>query len=1056
MTLLRRARPAARATAVACVTAVGLLAAIDVDAAAPTTAPQVLLAITNSESMDGTTAGAIMTGSGGLGSTFAGLGSSSSPVSYTVDPGFTPPVSPAVAGIAPYTAACSSNLCDNSQSRLNMTKAAIAQVLSSYGNSLNFGVYTYAKDDSGSAPSPSLYSTWVYYMSPSSGFTFTNTASSTTVNNPCYNYSASSTSVSSACGSIAGIYGGTVVTSSKYMNIAASSDDAQINDVLYAGAIKPVFLTYGGASPANPYTYYGLSTYETNIGGYLESYPSTAPNLGYTWRTSPTNAGYVPFSPQVLYSQRGFGYGGAQSAVNGYVQVKMTPAGVATDFAAALSAETNSASTKEIKSFAGQSAIYGLLTGAKKYLDTLTKATCQTQYVVMLTDGLPTLDHRGYAWPPLGTTTANAYNLSATYAADGSFTSSNADSVTDAINAIKALSAAGIKVYVIGLGAGVDSTVNPAAAKLLTAMAIAGGTTDFFPAGSSTALNDAFMTIVDKIYSENSISAPVAPISVASGGAYEYQLTSIPSPTAGHVKAYTVSAAGAMSSTAAWDAPTLMTATNRAAALMAAKTDNTFGALAALDAGVWNLTATTCVPTTATIIAYTIDPNYIGTCTYLGARQSNWFLGGFSTQNTGRYVGPPASSLLSQKYSTYTAYARANASRTPMLMFTNDDGFLYSLTASTGVLRWGWTSRNLLAKMQTYSTFPGSNSTDGNFSVVDAMNGGVWGSYVVGSLQGGAEHFVFKLDATGKPVTMVYDAVVSGGTVAGDTAAATGNAPLRQPPVIAYIGNSAFMVYVITVGTTSTLYETNIANGATTSAALSFQVSSALYLNPGTNQLWLGGANGSLWATTLTSGTASTDLATILRTGTMVNPATGATVANPLYIGYVEVSGAQHFYAASGSEIEMFNITTTGWTPEWAATTTAGYKYVPSTTSWSTLTGAATLTAGSVVSDFPLVIGNAMLLPVYVAGSGCTVGTGYYDFFGLDSAKFPTDPVIMQDGTAITANIKIGDGPAFTPSVTLISGGVELNKGSQGCTSNCGGLGVTTTQPVTTYNWRQH
>jgi len=1058
----RQAHAAARAV----VAAASVLAAFGVQATgAPSTAPQVLLAITNSESMDGTTAGAIMTGSGGLASGYSSLGTSSSPVNYTIPSGFTPPVNAGSNGSAPYTATCTTNSsykCDNSQSRLNMTKAAIKGVLSSYGSSLNFGLYTYASS-SGSAPSPSLYTTWVYYMSPSSsGFTYTNTASSTTVANPCYNYGSASSNVNSACSSIASASGtgvsASTLSGSQYINIGATSDNPQINDVLYAGSSLPAaLLTYGTVSPANPYTYYSLNTYETNIGGYSMKYSTTAPNIG-AWSTTPTNAGYVPYSPQVLYSERGFGYGGSQSSTTGYAAVAMSTDPTSSLFTNALNPETNNASTTEIKSFAGQSGIYALMNGAKTYLGGISHATCQPQYVVLLTDGLPTLDHNGYAWPPLGTTTANAYSLTASYNTDGSFNTSNSQAVTDAISAIKALNTAGIKVYVIGLGAGVDPTVNASAASLLTAMAIAGGTTNYFAATDSTSLNNAFLSIIDQIYSENSVSAPVAPISVSNGTSFEYELTSIPTPVAGHVKAYAATSAGVIATTASWDAGSLMTASGRTSAMMGPKTDGTFATLSNLDSAVWNLTATTCVPNTATIISYTIDPSYSGgACSYIGTRQSGWFLGNFSTQNTGRYVGPPASSMLTQKYSTYQAFARANANRTPMLMFTNDDGFLYSLTASTGVLRWAVSTRNLLAKMQSYSTFQGSNATDGSFTVTDALDeNSAWATYVVGSLQGGAEHFVMKLDAsTGAPNKMVYDAVVSNGAVAGDTAVATGNGPLRQPTVVAYVGNSAYMVYVITVGSTSTLYETNIATGATTSASLGLQVSSALSLDTTNNRLWYGASAGSLWQLTLT-GAASTDVGTATRTGTLVNPATGSTVTNPLYVGYAEVSGLPHFYALSSNEIEMFFVNSTGWVPEWAATTSAGYKYSTSNSTWSTITGAATLTASSVVSDFPIAIGTALLVPTYVPGSGCSAGTGWYDFFGIDTDKFPTDPVITQNGSAVTANYAVGSGPAFTPSVTFTSTGIELNNGSQGCTSNCGNPSIGNTYPTTPFSWRQH
>src|SRR5579862_1331627 len=67
--------------------------------------PQIVLALANSESMDGNLSGAIMTGSGSLGGAVgAGLAGSSSPANYTIPASFTPPVDPGPGGgVAPYT-----------------------------------------------------------------------------------------------------------------------------------------------------------------------------------------------------------------------------------------------------------------------------------------------------------------------------------------------------------------------------------------------------------------------------------------------------------------------------------------------------------------------------------------------------------------------------------------------------------------------------------------------------------------------------------------------------------------------------------------------------------------------------------------------------------------------------------------------------------------------------------------------------------------------------------------------------------------------------------------
>src|ERR1700745_76968 len=84
--------------------------------------PQVVLAIGNSESMDGNLSGAIMTGSGSLPAAMSLLNNSSSPLNYTIPAGFTPPINPGNGVVAPYTSLSGGHRVDNSPSRLDADK----------------------------------------------------------------------------------------------------------------------------------------------------------------------------------------------------------------------------------------------------------------------------------------------------------------------------------------------------------------------------------------------------------------------------------------------------------------------------------------------------------------------------------------------------------------------------------------------------------------------------------------------------------------------------------------------------------------------------------------------------------------------------------------------------------------------------------------------------------------------------------------------------------------------------------------------------------------------
>src|SRR5215471_2335428 len=478
--------------------------------------PQIVIAVGNSQSMDGNLSGAIMTGSGSLDPTLALLQNSSSPLNFSIPSGFTPPLDPGAGGVAPYTVAANGLLVDNSPSRLNVAKQGIAAVLNAFLPNADFALLDYVLNGT------RVHTTWLYDMSPTTGpFVFSSTITPPPdrwVVNPCYQYDTlgNGTVLWNDCHAIdISNKGVGNMAASQFMQISASSDDPLINDVLYAGGgIDAVCLDYGGPNPASPYSAFTLAQYNASPANISESYTTVINVCPPT--TFPTNAGYVPFTPQTMYIERGFGYNGGQSATTANTLVPMksaganpTPASVNAAIAAFtpyLAPETNAPGTAEIKAAGGQSALPGLLRGASLYYKNAnppsTNGCAAQRYVILLTDGLPTLDLNGGSWPPPGTVSAQQWGMTVAFNADGSLdTSSNTNdqAVLDTVSQLSQLKAAGIKTYVIGLGAGVDPTVNPVAAQVLTAFAIAGGTGSYFAATNPTALTNDMQTIVAKI-----------------------------------------------------------------------------------------------------------------------------------------------------------------------------------------------------------------------------------------------------------------------------------------------------------------------------------------------------------------------------------------------------------------------------------------------------------------------------------------------------------------------------------------------------------------------------
>ena len=1093
-----------RTTASACASALFLATMVlhvpVADAAAVSARPQIVFALGNSQSMDGTLSGAIMTGSGMLDSdtSLKSLSASSSPVNYAVPAGFVPPKQAAVAGQAPYTVKVGGTWYDNGASRLNVAKAGIADTLNKYLPTMDFSLVTYQTSGS------SLYTTWAYHMSPVGGFKFTNTQVPPLryVANPCYTGTSTSAglsaTVASNCTAFASLYNAAAapggIYANRYIQVSSSADDASVNDVLYASNLSALWVSYGTVKTGNgitvtppntntPYTAYGLGNY--NNGGVLVSYSNSLPS-GISG-TSPTNAGYVPFSSQVMYVQRGFGYGGSQSATTGTTAVAMTglsanptTAQITTaynQFKPLLEPETNVLATGEIKAIAGQAATAGLMVGAGNALAGL-PATCAGQYVILLTDGLPTMSLDSKAWPPLGSESGSGYGVYATFAGmpanasyglrDGSSSTlpagsfvpggSNNQALIDTIAKITDLHTRGIKTYVVGLGAGVDATQNPAANATLNAMAIAGGTAQQYPASDIPSFQAALAAIAQQIYTSVQVSAPVAPGSVSSGSkVYIATSKNQSGGIGGHIDAYTSDASGQATGSSLWDAgsPSLMSAAVRRDNLWSTQSTPASapagsGALAKLadmgtatsadyDAAAFAWTASTCVPTLRHLLAYTFNPTYgtlgdtgsggmsfptaIGGCSYLAGREPNWMMGSMSPNNDVHYLGAPGSaSLLSLP--GYTAFAANNKGRAGVVLATSNDGILYGLDASTGDMDWGWMPRPFVSQLSQYTTLISKQLFDGGFRVVDAVDTPLatatasnWASYVVGTAQGGAYHYALKLssNASGSATTPPRPAEQAWGiSIPG------GSSPQMQEPLVVNIGTQQYALFVVntTSGTTTTssLYEVNVATGkpmpsATLSASLPFVANSAMSFDAMTGTLWLGDAAGGVWSLNI-SGMPTLDTATALKLGT-------TSPAQPVnYVGYGESGGLPYIWAATSDKITMFAQTGGTSSAAWASKGGAspqGYRNGSAVAS----TVVRPLQLNGLVSAAPVLANGVLVVPVFVPppANTCGVGTGYYQLFDLASGSDPKIPVTYKGLIVSNGLISLGAGSPLTPSL---------------------------------------
>lgn len=759
--------------------------------------PQILLAIGNSQSMDGTLSGAIMTGSGALDPSLLPLQSSSSPTSYAIPTGFTPPVDPGTSGSAPITSVVNGVQLDNSPSRLNVAKAAVTSMLNSYLTTADFALMDYQ------APADFAYTTWVYQMSPAGGpFVFTNAQGpgNRYVANPCYNYQSwdQSSTLYADCKALDVINQTSGdISGSQYMQISASSDDPLINDVLYwiSGGFDPVCMVYDGPSPPTPYPpNYTLSNYNVSTNNILETYKKEVNPCATTG--TPSNAGFVPSTPQVIYSERGFGYVGTPTANTGNLLVGMTSAGQAptaslvaaalAQFTSFLGPETNSAvnpnspgsGTPEIKASAVQSPLAGLMAGALSYFQNNSLPSsngCNTQqYVVLITDGLPTLDLAGNSWPPPGTTSASQYGMTVAFNTDGSLNASatNSQAVIDTITKLAALNAAGIKTYVIGLGAGVDPTQNPVAAQVLTAMAMAGGTRAYFPATSPTALTNDMQSIMANIFSATQSTDSLAVNSTGlnqNSVAYMARFTTadVYGDWTGDLDAFPINpVTGAVNTSvgaALWSAQAQLDQQNWDSGRLIATWDPVSAA------GIpfrWNpsTSATTGIASSTqlgqALTTFTPDPSGQDVLNYLRGNSTQEQRNGGQFRNRAHtladivssaplYVGAPSGFT---QTTSYFNFMNAQAKRPPVLYVGADDGMLHAFDAGTGEERFAFIPNgvysNLINLVSPYYNDQHLFYVNGSPVAADVQfSDSNWHTVLVGG-EGAGGNTIYALDVT--------------------------------------------------------------------------------------------------------------------------------------------------------------------------------------------------------------------------------------------------------------------------------------------------------------------
>ncbi|WP_298136404.1 hypothetical protein [Acidiferrobacter sp.] len=1104
--------------------------------------PQILIILDNSQGMAGDLQGAIMTGSGTVAANAGPLAPTAvpplawpSPVCYALPSGYSPRSTAGASngdtcpsGSAPYTVSAGTGILqDNSESMINIAEQSL---LGEFNNATNANAFQVGLMDYATAKAPSLYNTWVYYMSNnntlnSSGavtaagaFAYGNTLTSpssvdpVTAYNPCYGVT------TGACKTIEGVMGAGLATS-EYLYMAATSDNPEINDVLYASSSLPDnILTYDGPSPYPPN--YTLTQYEDQILSgkpLLETYKSST---GGVRATGPTSAGYAPYSGEVWYGGRGLaydgrpvtnentaatatpytGYTGVLQMGQGNLQISVGPfSSVLSTFNTDLAPELFPAGAS-IVADSEYAPMAGALQSALEYFTGSSgpQPACAPKYVILITDGQPTMGLNGHVYPPLGSAAATTYGE----------TQANDNAVNEAITAVQNLynnSANGvgsIKTYVLGIGPNINcppsaASTCPAEAQagysVLEQLATAGqgGTAQNpvlpYSAQSPQQFQQAFQAILNSIEAEE-YSANVGSSVNLTTNSFEYAVTSTPALGEGDLVAYPVQSSGAVASTPSWDIEGVLgvtTTTSQNSALRqndlystgAPVAPATIGPITALTAlnNAANSSAFGTLPaglTVADIISYTINPSYNGGA-YLGGRANGWYWG-MTASMPAVYLGPPSSSGLATNTS-YAAYAQNEASREPIVLFGDNDGFLYAADANTGALVWGFIPRIMLQYLQNYGSFWQNDNMGGGVRAVDAQDAnGNWWTYIVGVAGNGLVQYGLQLtDAPANtPPTTTTAATLNSEAWEVDTPNATEPNPGITPIVFRPTPSSgtAYLATVLTVtsGTTvtSTLTVTNVGTGASSSYTLPFAAVTQPYIDLD-GDIYLGDSSSNVWEAQIftTSGAlanfslaktwaalnnASSNSAVAANFGTSTTTSGGTSSLTT--IGGAVYNGVEYLTLQSATRLTVLQNGATGWEPLWTVSvSTGGEVWDPTTGTYNPNAAIASLPTGSLITDNALIADGAVLLPVTVPPSStstnaCAEPAAYLYFYQLGNGTFPSGIFQAANGNDISGPILVGAGTSYTPTLFFFDGSVYLQLGSGLGTPSPGGGGGTPTQ----------
>ena len=512
-----------------------------------------------------------------------------------------------------------------------------------------------------------------------------------------------------------------------------------------------------------------ITTYQNTFRWGLASFAMNAP----IFLTTGVGIGL----PTLYYSTGGNGNGAVYQAVQDnsttHYQRLMT----------LLAPETNTLATTELKNGSVGTPLPGAVRTAGRYYGNqltgqpspIIDKTCQRNFVVLATDGDPTIKTDGSSYSNAATTntfTNGAWTFG--QASQDVFTQISALRATTVSNNAAINGTYDVQTYVIGLG---DVATNPSSVAAMNRMAQLGGTTSAYLASDRAAVNAAFARITNDIALRVSAGSAVAVNSGSwSSGSEVYQSRFNSADWSGQLLAYRLDESGAPQSTPRWDASVQINAQhwNTGREIFTYKASAALGARGIPFRWPSNPSSPGATELDSSLVT-ALGRSSVGVADAHGSQRLNYLRG--DTSREMRHCATCSAPIFRNRPVTvlgdivnsapayvkggdqyvrdaveaaaYATYRASRAAITPLVAVGANDGMLHVFDSTTGNEVFAYVPSMVASQLAalTEPAYTHAYNVDGSPVARDVYYGGAWHTVLVSGLGAGAKG-LFALDLT--------------------------------------------------------------------------------------------------------------------------------------------------------------------------------------------------------------------------------------------------------------------------------------------------------------------